>query len=98
MLPLTIDTYTKTSRGYTFIRFPAPDPEVTDSIETKPQSGPDLSNDNGKDLSNTILAALGHTADPPEAIAQEERSLVGKMSGKGPCCLKASEHGRIYNT
>jgi uncharacterized protein len=77
-----VEKYTKDLSCYTFVTMQGYLEELHDSIEKKliRQLFVDLIKE--KHLSLNILAALGHSPlDPPEAIAQEERSLVWKLTG-----------------
>jgi uncharacterized protein len=77
-----VEKYTKDLSCYTFVTMQGYLEELHDSIEKKliRQLFVDLIKE--KRLSLNILAALGHSPlDPPEAIAQEERSLVWKLTG-----------------
>ncbi len=77
-----IEKYTKDLSCFTFITLPGYLTEVTDSIEKKIIRQEFVELITKKHLSNNILAALGHSPqDPPEAIANEERSLVWKLTG-----------------
>jgi nitroimidazol reductase NimA-like FMN-containing flavoprotein (pyridoxamine 5'-phosphate oxidase superfamily) len=77
-----MEKYTGDLSFYTFVTIQGLLQEVTDSIEKKMirQRFVDLIKE--RHLSRNILAALGHSPlDPPEAIAEEDRSLVWKLSG-----------------
>ena len=77
-----IDKYTKDLSCYMFVTLQGYLEEVNDSIEkkiTRERFGDLIREQN---LSNNILAALGHSPqDPPESICKEERSLVWRLNG-----------------
>jgi nitroimidazol reductase NimA-like FMN-containing flavoprotein (pyridoxamine 5'-phosphate oxidase superfamily) len=67
---------------YTFVTMQGRLEEVEDSIEKKLIRERFVELIVGRHLSNNILGALGHSPhDPPEAIAEEERSLVWRLTG-----------------
>jgi nitroimidazol reductase NimA-like FMN-containing flavoprotein (pyridoxamine 5'-phosphate oxidase superfamily) len=77
-----IERYSKDLSSFMFVTLQGYLEEVHDSIEKKMtrEKFVDLIVD--RDLSCNILSALGHSPeDPPEAIAEEERSLVWKLVG-----------------
>jgi nitroimidazol reductase NimA-like FMN-containing flavoprotein (pyridoxamine 5'-phosphate oxidase superfamily) len=77
-----IERYSKDLSTFMFVTLQGYLEEVHDSIEKKMtrEKFVDLIVD--RDLSCNILSALGHSPeDPPEAIAEEERSLVWKLVG-----------------
>lgn len=77
-----IEKYTKDLSSYTFVSMQGYLEEVTDSIDKKMIRKQFVDLIKERRLSNNILAALGHSPqDPPEAIAEEERSLVWKLTG-----------------
>jgi nitroimidazol reductase NimA-like FMN-containing flavoprotein (pyridoxamine 5'-phosphate oxidase superfamily) len=77
-----VERYSKDLSSFMFVTLQGYLEEVHDSIEKKMirEKFVDLIVD--RDLSCNILSALGHSPeDPPEAIAEEERSLVWKLVG-----------------
>ncbi|HOJ97481.1 MAG TPA: pyridoxamine 5'-phosphate oxidase family protein [Methanospirillum sp.] len=77
-----IDKYTKDLSCYMFVTLQGYLEEVTDSIEKKLTRERFVNLIREQNLSNNILAALGHSPqDPPESICKEERSLVWRLSG-----------------
>jgi len=77
-----IEKYTKDMSSYTFVTLQGYLEEVHDSIEKKIIREKFVDLIVGRNLSSNILAALGHSPDdPPEVIAEEERSLVWKLTG-----------------
>ncbi len=77
-----VEKYTKDLSSYTFVSMQGYLEEVTDSIDKKMIRRQFVDLIKERRLSNNILAALGHSPqDPPEAIAEEERSLVWKLTG-----------------
>ena len=77
-----VEKYTRDLSCYTFITLQGYLEEVTDSIDKKIIREDFVNLIKGRNLSNNILAALGHSPqDPPEAIALEERSLVWRLTG-----------------
>ncbi len=77
-----VEKYTRDLSSYTFVTLQGYLEEVTDSIEKKLIREKFVNLIRERKLSLNILAALGHSPqDPPEAICQEERSLVWKLIG-----------------
>ena len=77
-----IDKYTKDLSCYMFVTLQGYLEEVNDSIEKKLIRGMFVDLIQQQNLSNNILAALGHSPqDPPESICTEERSLVWRLNG-----------------
>jgi len=77
-----IEKYTKDLSSYTFVTLQGYLEEVHDSIEKKIIREKFVDLIVGRNLSGNILAALGHSPDdPPAVIAEEERSLVWRLTG-----------------
>ncbi len=77
-----IDKYTKDLSCYMFVTLQGYLEEVNDSIEKKITRERFVDLIREQNLSNNILAALGHSPqDPPESICKEERSLVWRLNG-----------------
>lgn len=77
-----VERYSWDLSYYTFVTLQGRLEEVEDSIEKKLVRERFVDLIVGRHLSSNILGALGHSPqDPPEAIAQEERSLVWRLTG-----------------
>ncbi len=77
-----VERYSSDLSYYTFVTMQGRLEEVEDSIEKKLIRERFVDLIVGRHLSNNILGALGHSPqDPPEAIAEEERSLVWRLTG-----------------
>ena len=77
-----IEKYTKDLSSYTFVTLQGYLEEVHDSIEKKIIREKFVDLIVGRNLSGNILAAIGHSPDdPPAVIAEEERSLVWRLTG-----------------
>ncbi|HIH03011.1 MAG TPA: pyridoxamine 5'-phosphate oxidase family protein [Methanoregulaceae archaeon] len=77
-----VERYSSDLSYYTFVTMQGRLEEVEDSIEKKLVRERFVDLIVGRHLSNNILGALGHSPqDPPEAIAEEERSLVWRLTG-----------------
>lgn len=77
-----VERYNSDLSYYTFVTMQGRLEEVEDSIEKKLVRERFVDLIHGRQLSNNVLGALGHSPqDPPEAIAKEERSLVWRLTG-----------------
>jgi nitroimidazol reductase NimA-like FMN-containing flavoprotein (pyridoxamine 5'-phosphate oxidase superfamily) len=77
-----IERYSSDLSCYTFVTMQGRLEEVEDSIEKKLVRERFVDLIVGRRLSNNILGALGHSPqDRPETIAEEERSLVWRLTG-----------------
>jgi uncharacterized protein len=77
-----IDKYAKDLSCFMFVTLQGYLEEVTDSIKKKIVRELFVNLIQEHNLSMNILAALGHSPlDPPEAICQEERSVVWRLTG-----------------